>query len=211
MGANAEERFQPQPLICSVSIGCDTRRAGRSGRLQDTIDYTAGHELCAFVLNAGRFRLLETAAEALANAFWAAALRPGRVPGRIGVTLKKPLAFGGQGYAQLTIERGLEDFAAWSAQRRPDGGVRVFHSPELVLELLDLAPGDRCSLATGSMIPQSLWTLTSGLKVGEMEISLRKAITLAASLPGPSGPWVLSNPGAESVRWLLAGHERGSL
>ncbi len=60
------ERNTPQPVELDVTLHLDTREAARLGRLAKTVDYARVLGELRFILVAGRFRLLESAAEALA-------------------------------------------------------------------------------------------------------------------------------------------------
>ena len=68
IGVLETEKAGVQPYWISVEIGLDLSRAGRSDRLEDTIDYAAVYELCREVMDEGGLELLEAYAEKVASA-----------------------------------------------------------------------------------------------------------------------------------------------
>lgn len=61
------EREQRQPIRCDVELGVDTRCAGKSDTLADTINYLAvGTETVRF-LQTSRYEMLEALAEGIAT------------------------------------------------------------------------------------------------------------------------------------------------
>ena len=67
IGVHAWERETEQTLIVSVDMAADVRKAAAGDDLADTLDYSAVAEVVAAVLREGRFRLIETAAERIAE------------------------------------------------------------------------------------------------------------------------------------------------
>jgi dihydroneopterin aldolase len=70
IGVHAWERDVEQTLIVSVDMvpeTTDVRKAAASDDLADALDYSAVAETIAAVLRDGRFRLIETAAERVAD------------------------------------------------------------------------------------------------------------------------------------------------
>ncbi len=89
IGDLPDERDREQVLVVSVEMGCDLSHVRRSDALEDTVDYAAASERIAAVLRAGRFQLVERAAQAVG----VACLADARVE-RVVVTLRKPGALG---------------------------------------------------------------------------------------------------------------------
>ena len=67
IGVHAWEREIEQTLVVSVDMEADVRAAAASDDLADALDYSAVAETIAAVLREGKFRLVETAAERVAE------------------------------------------------------------------------------------------------------------------------------------------------
>jgi dihydroneopterin aldolase len=67
IGVHPWEREIEQTLLVSVEMAADVREAAASDDLADALDYSAVAATIAEVLRAGRFRLIETAAERVAE------------------------------------------------------------------------------------------------------------------------------------------------
>lgn len=72
IGVHAYERGGPQPLVIDVEMAVDTRPAGGSDALDDTVDYAAVAALIEAVCAASAYALVEALAEALATRLLAA-------------------------------------------------------------------------------------------------------------------------------------------
>jgi dihydroneopterin aldolase len=101
IGVHEWEREITQTLIFTAEIAADVRSAARHDDLADALDYSAVARTIASVVQDGRFRLIETAAERVAERLLAdhpvAWLR---------LEVRKPIAAGGY-TAAVTIERGV--------------------------------------------------------------------------------------------------------
>ena len=100
IGVHDWEREITQTLVFTVELAADVRSAARHDDLADALDYSAVARTIASVVRDGRFRLIETAAERVAERLLAdhpvAWLR---------LEVRKPIA--GDGYtAGVIIERG---------------------------------------------------------------------------------------------------------
>jgi FolB domain-containing protein len=106
------ERNTPQPVELDVTLHFDTRTAARYGKLSSTVDYARLLGELRFILVAGRFRLLESAAEAVAA--WLLAPPTQDVPRpqieRVDVHLSKLVALSGAAVPTLEIQRQRSDF-----------------------------------------------------------------------------------------------------
>ena len=102
IGVHDWEREITQPLVCTAEMAADVRSAARRDELADALDYSAVARTIASVVQDGRFRLIETAAERVAERLLAdhpvAWLR---------LEVRKPIASGGY-TAAVTIERGVQ-------------------------------------------------------------------------------------------------------
>ncbi len=67
IGVHPWEREIEQTLIFSVDMAADVRRAAGTDDLADAVDYSAVADTVAAVVREGRFRLIETAAERVAD------------------------------------------------------------------------------------------------------------------------------------------------
>jgi 7,8-dihydroneopterin aldolase/epimerase/oxygenase len=99
IGVHAWEREVEQTLVISVDLAADVRKAAASDDLGDALDYSAVADTIATVLRAGKFRLIETAAERVAERLLADFPSPW-----LRLELRKPIADGGY-TAAVTIER----------------------------------------------------------------------------------------------------------
>ncbi len=66
LGVDDEERRGVQDVLVSVALQADLRRAGRSDRLEDTIDYRAIQEERVEAAERSRHHLVEALAERIA-------------------------------------------------------------------------------------------------------------------------------------------------
>ncbi len=99
VGILPEERVNAQPLVVTIELRGDFDKAAESGAFAETVDYSAVAMEVAFILTAGRFPLLETAAAALCRYL-------ARPPVEVAlVTLTKPRALAGAGIPSVTMER----------------------------------------------------------------------------------------------------------
>ncbi len=99
IGVHPWEREIEQTLVFTVDMAANVSRAAATDDLADTLDYSAVAEVIATVVRDGKFQLIETAAERVAERllsdFPIASLR---------LELRKPIADGGY-TAVITIER----------------------------------------------------------------------------------------------------------
>ncbi len=106
------ERNTPQPVELAVTLHFDTREAAHHGKLVQTVDYSRLLGELRFILTASRFRLLESAAEAVAA--WVLASPSADVPKpqveEVDVCLSKLVALSGAAVPTLEIHRVRADF-----------------------------------------------------------------------------------------------------
>ena len=101
IGVHDWEREVEQTLLFSVDMAADVRKAAASDNLADALDYSAVASAIAAVVRDGRFHLIETAAERVAE----------RLLADFPVTwlrleLRKPITAGAY-TAAITIERAM--------------------------------------------------------------------------------------------------------
>ncbi len=102
IGVHDWEREVEQTLTVTVDMAADVRQAAATDDLADALDYSAVADTIAAVLREGKFRLIETAAERVAERLLA------DFPvTRLRLELRKPIAAGSY-IAAVTIERTSE-------------------------------------------------------------------------------------------------------
>lgn len=106
------ERNTPQPVELDVTLHFDTREAAHHGKLVQTVDYARLLGELRFILTASRFRLLESATEAVAA--WILAAPSADCPRpqveEVDVRLSKLVALSGAAVPTLEIHRTRDDF-----------------------------------------------------------------------------------------------------
>jgi dihydroneopterin aldolase len=101
IGVYEWERSITQDLVVSVDLPSDARRAALADDIADALDYSAIAETVRSVVTDGKFQLIETAAERVAEA-----ILVGYGVGWVRVEVVKPLPR--EGYtAAVTVERGV--------------------------------------------------------------------------------------------------------
>jgi FolB domain-containing protein len=143
VGMYPSERDRPQPLIVDLALHLDTRKAGTTEQISRTVDYGRLAGELRFLLESGRFQLLETAAEAIAR--WVLLPptpdRPGAEVVRAVVKLTKPEALAGNALAALTITRDHSD-VQYAQEKKPFGLVDVvYESKDCGIYRLRIGPG----------------------------------------------------------------------
>jgi dihydroneopterin aldolase len=94
------EREIEQELVFSVDMAADVARAAANDDVADTLDYSAVAKTVTAVVTAGKFQLIETAAERVAQRLLA-----DHALAWVRVEVAKPIP--SEGYtAAITIERG---------------------------------------------------------------------------------------------------------
>lgn len=126
IGCYAEERHAPQPLVLDIRLELEPTAVTR---LEHTLDYVRIAGMARFLLQRGRFLLLESAALALCRAILAPPTRDAPRPLAVVVRMIKPRALGGQGVPSITVVRRAEDLRL-ERQVRPFGEVDVLYEGE---------------------------------------------------------------------------------
>ncbi|MDE2070067.1 MAG: dihydroneopterin aldolase [Gammaproteobacteria bacterium] len=94
------ERRIRQTVVLDLDMSADIRRAARSDRIEDTLDYKAVAKRVTQFVSAAQYQLVETLAEEIAGLI----LREFRVA-HVKVTLHKPGAVSGSKSVGVSIER----------------------------------------------------------------------------------------------------------
>jgi FolB domain-containing protein len=106
IGLNEEERREKQDVLLSVSLHADLARAGRSDRVEDSVDYRAVKKKILALVESSKFYLIEALAEAVAEL----CLGEASVM-RVQVAVEKPsaLRFARSVAVEITRERRKEE------------------------------------------------------------------------------------------------------
>jgi FolB domain-containing protein len=67
IGINAEERREKQDVVINLTLLADLRKAGRSDRFEDTVDYRAIKKRILELVEKSQYFLVEAMAEAIAD------------------------------------------------------------------------------------------------------------------------------------------------
>ncbi|SMF76345.1 dihydroneopterin aldolase [Pseudobacteriovorax antillogorgiicola] len=148
VGIYPRERLEPQPVILNLSLYLDTRRAARQRSLDYSVDYAALSEELKFLLQNSRFRLLETAVDAIAHYVLSAQYidRPLAPIEAVRVSIEKPKALPGCTLPRLSILRAKEDLT--ESCRYSDKLCVVHKNPDSAIVKLQLGPGETSLLPT---------------------------------------------------------------
>ncbi len=103
LGVEEWERAKKQEVLITVVLRTDLRRAGRTDRLEDSVDYKAVKERILDEVERSSFHLLERLAECVADVCLSAA----RVR-QVEVTIQKPGALRFAQCAEIAITRRHE-------------------------------------------------------------------------------------------------------
>lgn len=104
VGAGKRERGLPQPIRLTIVMDFDTRAAGRSDNLADTLNYVMAYETVLRVVQARPFALLEALCEQIAEELLALKAEAVRVKAS---KERNPIP-GMQGRVAVEIERHRE-------------------------------------------------------------------------------------------------------
>lgn len=165
VGVYPFERDQPQKLRLDVSLGLDTEQAARNERLGASVDYAAITAQLRFLLRHCQFRMLETAAHALARYLLAP---PGLGERRaqiehVRIRLSKPGALAGVAIPSLEIERPRH-WVQLAHEHKSFGVVDVIHETrDAGIYRLNVAPGRSIPLHVHQSMREAEMVLSDGL------------------------------------------------
>lgn len=103
IGVNDDERREKQDVVINVVLWADLRAAGRSDRMEDTVDYRAIKKRIVALVEASSYCLVEALASAIADA----CLADTRVQ-QAQVRVEKPAALRYARTVGVEITRGRE-------------------------------------------------------------------------------------------------------
>ena len=128
IGIYPHERAEKQPLVLTCDLHL-ARKPGEMGRsLEESVDYSEVAGLIAFILQAGEFRLLETAVEAVCHVLLGLQLSNNRAALVEAVTLNmsKPNALAGIAIPAVTVQRSRHELT-FLQERNEFGLVDILH------------------------------------------------------------------------------------
>jgi 7,8-dihydroneopterin aldolase/epimerase/oxygenase len=177
IGIRARERRVSQRVRLDIDLAVDLERAGKSGRIAHTIDYSRASTEIIALLQFRRYTLLEVAAEECAG--WLFAAYPG-VHG-VELSIAKPQALAGQ----------AESGGVRIARKRPPEAIRQrtaygFLEPQLetseaTISLVGLDPGASLPLEALSAQEALVLPLSARLEAGRLLNAHEPAVVRASA------------------------------
>lgn len=165
VGLYPHERHVPQRLRLDVSMGLDTERAARKEGLSASVDYAAIAAQLGFLLTSCEFRMLETAAHALARYLLAPpglGERRAQIE-RVRIRLTKPAALRGIAVPSLEIERERR-WVEIEQEHKAFGVVDIVHETrDAGIYRLNVAPHAAIPLHVHDTMREAEMVLTEGL------------------------------------------------
>jgi len=165
VGVYPHERDTPQPLRVDLSMELDTRSAAEHQRLRESVDYAAIAGQVTFLLTACRFRMIETAAHAIARYLL---LPPAKGERRapieaLRLRLTKSFALAGRAIPHVEIYREADEYSpVVEASKFGDVDV-VFERRSIGIYRLNVAPGGTIPLHVHRQMHESELVLSDGL------------------------------------------------
>lgn len=205
IGVNPEEKVRTQTLRLDVKLYLDTSPAALSGILSRTVDYSLIAKQLTFILKSSRFRLLESAAEALAIFLLTPPAGTQVLIQAVDIEIHKPEALQGQAIPSVRIYRDHESRADWVRAEIATSSPILFQVPEAVLERKIIPPHAELCLEEGEDL--AVMTESSGLMLSGKNLPLGSALNSSTRL-------VIQNPTAENATLIAVtfrGRERFQL
>lgn len=185
VGMRPRERHQKQPVRLSLALGLNLAKAGLSGRILDTIDYSRVADTVASLLHFRQYRLIEMATEEIS------AMLFGCYPvlEQIRIRLEKPEALKGRALGtSVEIERSRAAFALTPESKTQSRFETLLETEEAGLYLLRAEPGQGLEFTPPRWERHVHWLVSGELLTGREP--------MAAGQPQEgSRPIVCENPG----------------
>ena len=167
VGIHPHERIKPQPLQIQLKLFFE-RKPGYFGvSLSESVDYSHVCGDVEFLLEAGQFQLLETAAEAVA----AIALmkppvdRPSIQPDAVEVCIEKPQALSGKAIPQVTVLRHANEMK-YGLEQNDFGHVHILHeNQDCGVYLLHIPSGGRIPAHVHREMGEAELVISTGLEL----------------------------------------------
>lgn len=169
LGTYADERLNPQRIIVHLTLESRLSEAGRTGRINKTVDYDRlAHEVSA-LLEFREYRLLETAAEECC----AMILGIHGLLDSVRIRIEKPEALEGRARsASVEFARSQADFPANKMRCGEAFRSVLLQTQEACLELWTLAPGGAVTEPLRSDCPGLQWPVSGPLSQGGRTLSM---------------------------------------
>ncbi len=165
VGIRAYERQREQRVRLDLDLGVDTRKAGRSGRIAQTVDYDmVAHHLMA-MLRFRRYQLIEMAAEELCAMLLAT--EPELLQAKL--RIEKPGALEGRAQAAcVEVSRTASDFQpldvpSLDASAAPGTERQVLRTRDAALFVTEVNPGRSWTPAHASATRCLMWPVRGEL------------------------------------------------
>jgi len=167
VGIHPHERITPQPLRIRIKLFFERKPGCFGASLAETVDYSFVCGDVAFVLEAGQFQLLETAAAAVAALVLMIppADRPSIQPDGVEVTIEKPQALAGKAIPSVTILRYAHEMN-YGLERNDFGHVHILHeNRDCGVYLLHIPPGGKIPAHVHRQMGEAELVMSSGLEL----------------------------------------------
>jgi dihydroneopterin aldolase len=165
VGVYPRERHMPQRVRLDVGMYLSTEVAARKELVSASIDYSAIASQLGFLLRSCEFRMIETAAHAIARYLLAAPApdQPRAQIERLRLRVTKPFALGETAQPSLQIERDRH-WVAVAREARPFGFADLIHETrDAGIYRLSIAPGASIPLHRHKQMHEAEMVLTDGL------------------------------------------------
>ncbi|MFL5346586.1 MAG: dihydroneopterin aldolase [Hyalangium sp.] len=165
VGVYRRERVAAQPLQLDVALFLNTREAAVGGRLANTVHYGRLTGELRFLMEACRFELLESAAEAVCRYVLAPPTEdsPRAQVRAATVRITKPEALGGRAIPSLQVHRTADEMH-YAVEDKPFGRVDIIHESEgYGIYRLRIKPGGTIPTHVHQRMEESELVLGSGL------------------------------------------------
>ena len=190
VGIRPPERIRKQLVRLTIDLGLDLSRAGRSGKIAHTINYSRVAQEVTSLLQFRAYRLIEGATEELSATLLA--VHPALE--RVTLRVEKPEALRGRArFASVEVTRLRGDFETTLTPAAFGEVELLLESDEARLSLLRIAPGRTVDRESGGA-PCIEWLVQGRLLEDEKELSLHLPRSSGAGHRGP-----LHNPSAEEA------------
>jgi 7,8-dihydroneopterin aldolase/epimerase/oxygenase len=163
VGLRPRERRQKQTVRIDLELGLDLSRAGRSGRITQTCDYSLVVNEVSGLLQFREYQLVEVATEELAAMLFG--VHP--TIDTLAIQLEKPAALSGRARtAAVRIERRRSDFPP-RREATPEGFSDVLlETHEAGLYLVTIEPGKSAQVAANRPHRRAEWLVSGELSRG---------------------------------------------
>ena len=164
VGLFSHERIQKQILEVDLCIFTDVRKAASTDKIRYALDYGQIYGVVNFILASGNFKLLETAAEAIARYTLSLNMSSARnLLQKVKVSIKKPQAFGNNGVALISVNRAVDDYN-FTKEITSFGSVDIlFETQKYGFYQLNIKPGGKIPPHSHKMLDEYEMSLSLGL------------------------------------------------